>query len=152
MPNLTPSDTLEIRELMPDDYDGVIALWLASDGVTIRDVDQRAPLSAYLIQHRGLSFVAVDAGTIVGSTLCGTDGRRGYLQHVAVATSHRRRGIGRTLVDRSINALAERGIDKCHLMVLVDNVDAAAFWKRIGWTERSEIRLMSNTASRKPNA
>jgi ribosomal protein S18 acetylase RimI-like enzyme len=142
-----PDSALEIRELLPDDYDAVIALWRASDGVTIRDVDQRAPLSAYLVQHRGLSFVAVDGGVIVGSTLCGTDGRRGYLQHVAVAKSHRRRGIASALVDRSVCALAERGIDKCHLMVLADNADARAFWTRIGWKDRSDIRLMSYTAS-----
>jgi ribosomal protein S18 acetylase RimI-like enzyme len=125
----------------------VIALWRASDGVTIRDVDRREPLSAYLIRHRGLSFVAVDGGAIVGSTLCGTDGRRGYLQHVAVAKSHRRRGIASALVERSIDALAKRGIDKCHLMVIADNVDAQAFWTRIGWKDRSDIRVMSHTAS-----
>jgi len=143
---------IEIRELVPDDYDAVIALWRASDGVTLRDADQREPLSAYLVQHRGLSFAAFDNGIIVGSTLCGTDGRRGYLQHVAVAKSHRRRGIARALVERSINALAERGIDKCHLMVLSDNVEAQAFWTRIGWKERSEIRLMSYTTSGNSNA
>jgi ribosomal protein S18 acetylase RimI-like enzyme len=147
-----PDATIEIREFLPDDYDSVIALWRASDGVTIRDADQREPLSAYLTQHHGLSFVAVDGGVIVGSTLCGTDGRRGYLQHVAVAKSHRRRGVATALVERSVSALAERGIDKCHLMVLADNLDAQAFWTRIGWKDRSEIRLMSYTASGKPNA
>ena len=129
-----------------------MALWRASEGVTIREADERAPLSAYLVQHHGLSFVAVDGGAIVGSTLCGTDGRRGYLQHVAVATSHRRRGIATALVERSVNALAERGIDKCHLMVLADNVEAQAFWRRIGWKDRSEIRLMSLTVSGRSNA
>jgi ribosomal protein S18 acetylase RimI-like enzyme len=147
-----PDDTIDIREFLPDDYDAVMALWRSSEGVTIRDVDERAPLSAYLIQHRGLSFVAVDHGSIVGSTLCGTDGRRGYLQHVAVAKSHRRRGIATALVNRSVRALADRGIDKCHLMVLVENVDAQAFWTRIGWKDRSEIRLMSHTASGSANA
>ena len=150
MPRFDP--TIEIRELVPDDYDAVVALWRASDGVTMREADQREPLSAYLRQHSGLSFIAVDKGAVIGSTLCGTDGRRGYLQHVAVAKSHRRRGIASALVERSVNALAERGIDKCHLMVLADNVDAQAFWTRIGWKERSEIRLMSHTASGTSNA
>ena len=35
---------------------------------------------------------------------------------------------------------------------LVDNVDAQAFWTNIGWKERSEIRLMSHTASGSANA
>ena len=147
-----PNATIEIREFVPADYDAVIELWRESEGITIREADQREPLSAYLLQHRGLSFVAVEGRAIVGSTLCGTDGRRGYLQHVAVAKSHRRRGIATALVERSVKALAARGIDKCHLMVLADNVDAQAFWSRIGWKDRSDIRLMSFTLSGRWNA
>ena len=146
------TELIEIREFLPSDYDAVMELWRASEGVTIRDVDQREPLSAYLVQHRGLSFVAVDAGRVVGSTLCGTDGRRGYLQHVAVAKSYRRQGIATALVERSVDALAERGIDKCHLMVIAENRAAREFWSRIGWKDRSDIRLMSHTASGVPTA
>jgi Acetyltransferase (GNAT) family len=86
-------------------------------------------------------------GMVVGAVLCGTDGRRGYLQHLAVAPSHQRRGIGRELAARCVNALAAEGIDKCHVMVLADNNRAAAFWTRIGWAERPDIRLMSHIAS-----
>ncbi|MEP6495376.1 MAG: GNAT family N-acetyltransferase [bacterium] len=79
--------------------------------------------------------------------MCGTDGRRGYLQHLAVLPTHRRQGIGRQLAERRVHALAESGIDKCHLMVVAGNRDAAAFWTRLGWLDRSDIRLMSHTAS-----
>ncbi len=113
--------------------------------MTLRDVDAREPLIAYLARNPGLNFVALDASAIVGAVLCGTDGRRGYLQHLAVAPAHRRRGIGRALVERCIRALTARGIDKCHLMVVSDNHDAAAFWTRLGWVDRSDVRLMSRT-------
>jgi N-acetylglutamate synthase len=139
--------TTTIREFQPTDYDAVVSLWRASPGVTLRDADARAPLTAYIQRNAGLSFVATDANLIVGAVLCGTDGRRGYLQHLAVAVSHRRQGIGRELAERCVRALAERGIDKCHLMVVSDNHDATAFWTRIGWVERTDIRLMSHTSS-----
>jgi len=138
---------IEVREFTSADYDAVVSLWKASRGVTLRDVDARGPLTAYLGQHRGLSFVAVEGDAIVGAVLCGTDGRRGYLQHLAVASSHRRRGIGRALAERCVAALAARGIDKCHLMVVTQNVEAMAFWSRLGWKDRSDVRLMSHTAS-----
>jgi N-acetylglutamate synthase len=136
-----------IREFLPTDYDEVIALWREAPGVTLRDVDAPEPLTAYLTRNAGHSFVAVDGSQIVGAVLCGTDGRRGYLQHLAVAPTHRRRGIGRDLADRCVRALAARGIDKCHLMVVSGNHDAVAFWARLGWTERSDVRLMSHTTS-----
>jgi len=138
---------IEVREFTSADYDAVVSLWQTSPGVTLRDVDARGPLTTYLGQHRGLSFVAVEGDAIVGAVLCGTDGRRGYLQHLAVASSHRRRGIGRALAERCVAALAARGIDKCHLMVVTQNVEAMAFWSRLGWKDRSDVRLMSHTAS-----
>ncbi len=146
------AEPIEIWEFLPAHYDGVVALWRSSEGVVMRDADERGPLSTYLEQHRGLSFIAMQDDVVVGAVLCGTDGRRGYLQHVAVAPSHRRRGIGKSLVNASVRALAERGIDKCHLMVLANNTDAQAFWSRLGWKDRSDIRLMSHTMSGKSNA
>jgi ribosomal protein S18 acetylase RimI-like enzyme len=143
---------IDIRAFTPADYDSVTRLWQQSEGVTLRDVDAREPLTAYLEQHRDLSFVAVDGDVIVGAVLCGTDGRRGYLQHLAVAMSHRSNGIGRELAERSVAALSARGVDKCHLMVVAENAGAKAFWSRLGWKDRDDIRLMSHTASGKPNA
>lgn len=138
---------VQIREFQSADCDAVIALWRDAPGVTLRDADAREPLVAYLSRNPGLSFVAADRSRIVAAVLCGTDGRRGYLQHLAVAATHRRQGIGRRLADRCVQALARNGIDKCHLMVVTNNRDAAAFWTHIGWVDRGDIRLMSHTAS-----
>jgi N-acetylglutamate synthase len=141
-----------VREFSSADYDEVMELWRSAEGVTLRDADARAPLTAYLAQHRGLSFVATDSDRIVGAVLCGTDGRRGYLQHLAVAETHRRRGIGRELAERCVAALSARGVDKCHLMVVSDNAEAKAFWSRLGWKKRDDIQLMSFAAPGSPNA
>jgi N-acetylglutamate synthase len=144
--------SIDIRDFDATDYDAVITLWRSAPGVVIRDVDAREPLTSYIARNAGLSFVAVDGAEIVGAVLCGTDGRRGYLQHLAVAETHRRHGIGRRLAERCVQALSERGIDKCHLMVVSGNRDAAAFWTRIGWADRADVRLMSHTASGRPTA
>src|SRR5688500_4340583 len=99
------------REFEVADYDEVMGLWRASEGLVLRDVDQRAPLPCYLQANARLSFVAEVDGAIVGAVLCGTDGRRGYLQHLAVARGHRRQGVGRLLVEHAVTALAMRGIN-----------------------------------------
>lgn len=144
--------SIEIREFTPSDYDAAMAIWESAVGVTIRDVDGREPLTAYLNQHRGLCFVAVADDQIVGAVLCGTDGRRGYLNHLAVASAWRRRGIGRQLAERCIQALDARGVEKCHLMVKDDNAAGQTFWTQLGWVDRADIRLMSHTSSRRANA
>lgn len=140
-----------IRPLLPDDYDAVFALWRETEGLVLRDVDGREAVTSYLEHNRNLSFVALDGARVIGAVLGGTDGRRGYLQHLAVARSHRRRGTGRELVRRAVAALAERGIHKCHLMVLVGNEGARAFWRSVGWKEREDVLLMSHSADAEAN-
>lgn len=138
--------------MAPNDYDAVLALWRETEGLVLRDVDEREPVTRYLERNAGLSFVAIDGDELAGAALCGTDGRRGYLQHLAVAPSHRRNGLGRELVRRCLAALAARGILKCHLLVLVDNARARAFWRAIGWAERDDVLLVSHTESAGANA
>ncbi|MGH8017201.1 MAG: GNAT family N-acetyltransferase [Opitutaceae bacterium] len=62
-------------------------------------------MSRYLRRNPGLSFVAEVDGQIVGYAMAGDDGRRGYLQHVAVDVAYRRRGIAQTLISRCLAAL-----------------------------------------------
>ena len=143
---------IELREFRSADYEAVRLLWSASEGIVLREVDDREAVERYLERNPGVSFVASDGTRIVGAVLCGTDGRRGYLQHLAVAPEYRRRGIGRRLAERAVAALAERGIAKCHLMVLPANAEARAFWRRLGWVERPDVVVMSHTESGRPNA
>ena len=144
--------SLELRGFTPADYDAAFALWAETEEIVLRDVDARTPVLQYLTRNPGLSVVALDGGSVVGAVLCGTDGRRGYLHHLAVARSHRRRGIGRALAQRCLVALSERGIDKCHLMVLPTNTAARAFWHRLGWQERPDVVLMSHVQTDRDTA
>ena len=140
-----------IREFAIADYDSVLKLWKASEGLALRDVDERPAIRRYLRRNPGMSFVHEVGGEVVGAVLCGTDGRRGFLHHLAVAPGHRRRGVGRTLVERALHSLSSAGIDKCHLMVLPSNTAARAFWKSAGWVERSDVLLMSRTMKQTGN-
>jgi ribosomal protein S18 acetylase RimI-like enzyme len=133
----------DIRVMTIDDYDQVIALWQGTAGVGLDDVDGRPAIEGYLRRNEGMSFVAAEGGRIVGAVLCGTDGRRGYLHHLAVAAECRRRGVGAALVERCLAALAERGIVKCHIFAFAANVAARNFWARRGWKLREDLVVMS---------
>jgi ribosomal protein S18 acetylase RimI-like enzyme len=143
---------IEIVTFEPADYDGAFALWQITEGLTLREADSRAAIVAYLQQNRGLSFVAREGGALVGAVLAGSDGRRGYLQHLAVARAYRGQGIGRALAERAVHSLREIGIAKCHLMVRRDNSAAKSFWQHLGWQLRDEIELMSHVDPTAPPA
>jgi ribosomal protein S18 acetylase RimI-like enzyme len=143
---------VEVLPFQAQDYEQVMALWQATEGITLREADSREAILAYLARNPGLSFVARDGDVLAGAVLAGTDGRRGYLQHLAVAPPYRGRGVGRALAERVIEALRVAGISKCHLMVRQENERAKTFWAHLGWTVREDISLMSHAYPTVENA
>jgi Acetyltransferases len=143
---------MNILELTLEHYEAVIALWRRTPGICVRDADSREAITRYLARNPGLSFVALIDGELVGTALSGHDGRRGYLQHVAVDERFRGRGIAQALVSRCLEALARESIDKVHLEVLADNEPGNRYWERRGWTRRHDLHRYSLTLSGRKNA
>jgi N-acetylglutamate synthase len=125
------------------DYDEVFVLWSQCDGVGMAEGDSRDDIRAFLRRNPGLSFVATSGKKIVGAVLSSHDGRRGFLYHLAVAEGHRRSGVGRALAQRCLESLNAIGIPKCHIVVFVRNRSGHQFWRKFGWDERTELRMMS---------
>lgn len=134
---------IELREMIIDDYDTVLSLWQGTEGIGLSDADSKESIKRFLERNPGLSFVAMDGDALVGAALCGHDGRRGYIHHLSVAKSHRKQGIGKSLVGRCMYALIRIGIAKCHLIIFDYNQGAIDFWNKVGWTERVELVMMS---------
>ena len=134
---------ISIREMKPDDYPQVIELWKSCEGIGLSADDSQEGISHYLSCNPGLSLVAEEAGQVVGAVLVGQDGRRGYLNHLAVKSSHRSQGIGSALVNSSLAALRRIGIRRCHIFVFTDNQGALNFWEKVGWEARTELKIMS---------
>jgi ribosomal protein S18 acetylase RimI-like enzyme len=133
----------EIRPFETNDFAGALALWKSTPGVGLSSADSFEGVARFLARNPGLSFVASDGQLVVATILCGHDGRRGLIHHLAVAESHRRRGIGRTLVLRSLAELRRDGVEKCHLIVFRHNVEGYAFWRSLGAEERTTLGLFS---------
>jgi putative acetyltransferase len=131
-----------VRHFRIEDFDAVIALWRRTEGVGLNESDTRRAITAFLRRNPRLSFVAEQGGRIIGAVLCGHDGRRGYLHHLAVSKRHRRRGIGRRLVNACLAKLRKAGIQKCNIFIFANNAAGMKFWAHTGWSLRTELRLM----------
>lgn len=134
---------MKFRPMTTNDYASTVQLWTRTEGVRLRDADSREGIEKYLARNPGLSFVAESDDMLVGTIMSGHDGRRGYIQHLSVLDSYRRRGIGSQLVALCLEALKKEGILKSHLMILADNEAAKIFWSRLGWVGRRDIDLYS---------
>lgn len=135
--------SVAVRHFLPSDYGEARTLWAVTPGVGLSTADQQAPIEQFLKRNPGLSFVAVNEGSLVGTILCGHDGRRGLIHHLVTAQGHRRKGVGRLLLQSGLAALRAAGITKCHLLVFRDNPEGIAFWHAVRATERTELALFS---------
>jgi ribosomal protein S18 acetylase RimI-like enzyme len=134
---------VEIRPFRLADHPAAVRLWQATEGIGLSDADSLQGITLFLECNPDLSFVGVSGGELVATILCGHDGRRGFIYHLAVEPGHRHRGLGRELVERCLTALRAAGIDKCHLHVFRENVAGLAFWRRIGAEERTSLVTLS---------
>ena len=126
---------IQTREFGIDDYDAAIELWDRVEGLDVAEGDDRETIRRFLTQNSGLSRIATKDSKIVGAVLCGHDGRRGYIYHLAVDPAYEGRGLGRRLIDECLAGLKLAGRERANILVGKDNPRGREFWKRCGWED-----------------
>ncbi|MBE7720050.1 GNAT family N-acetyltransferase [Lacrimispora indolis] len=129
-----------IRTMTLKDYDKVYELWSGIKGFGLRTVDDsREGVKMFLNRNPATSVVAEEDGKIIGSILCGHDGRRGCMYHVCVAEGYRKHGIGQKMALEAMKRLKEEGINKVSLIAFKSNAVGNEFWNKVGWTFRDDL-------------
>ena len=138
------------RAMTIEDYEEVYQIWMHIKGFGIRSIDDsREGIARFLKRNPTTSVVAEIEGKIVGSILCGHDGRRGCFYHVCVAPEYRRQGIGKQMVIHAMEALRAEEINKVTLIAFTKNDIGNAFWNTIGWTKREDLNYYDFTLNEK---
>ncbi|MFO7626828.1 MAG: GNAT family N-acetyltransferase [Candidatus Fermentibacteraceae bacterium] len=133
---------MRIRAMSSRDHGELIRLWSSFPGNAITGADSRDEFDAFLTKNGSFCFTACEQDAVVGSVMAGSDGRRGYVYHLAVKTDHQRKGLGGALMRRVEDALSKAGLEKIHLFIFSDN-PAVAFYEKSGWHVRNDITVMS---------
>lgn len=134
---------IDYRTFAQTDYPAARQLWESMEGIGLSEADSADGIARYLKRNSGLSFVAVDGNRLIGTILCGHDGRRGFIHHLAVHPGRQRHGIGGELLRRALAQLAAEGIEKCHVFVFQTNAVGREFWRRVGGQERVDLAMFS---------
>jgi ribosomal protein S18 acetylase RimI-like enzyme len=150
------AETIVIRRALPRDVDGVAALWeklVAHHHALDSELPAATPRGAIYYGRRIIDriddpsacvLVAADGQKIVGYALgfvvdlvpeMFDQEPSGFLADIYVETTHRRRGIGRALVQRMIAWFAEHNLAYWEWHVAALNEEAVAFWKALGGRE-----------------
>ena len=131
---------MTIAPATPRDRAATIALWQAA-GLTRPWNDPGADFDLALGTPTSDVLLARDGGEVIGSVMVGFDGHRGWVYYLATAPDHRKRGVGRALMQAAEATLREFGCPRIRLMVRGDNRAARGFDKAIGYETQDVITL-----------
>jgi ribosomal protein S18 acetylase RimI-like enzyme len=135
---------VDARRMSLDDYDDLVALWKAA-GLEHRPDgrDSRASVARDLARPGNLFLMAWDGDLAVGSVLCTEDGRKGWINRLAVRPSHQRRGIATMLVEAAEEHFNSLGIGVYAIIVHRGNASSLALFHALGYENHEEMIYLS---------
>ncbi len=137
-----------IRAMVADDYPAAEELWRRTEGIGLNESDTKNAIAVYLQRNPGMSAVGQsERGIVLGAVLCGHDGRRGYLHHLAVDPAHRHQGIAKRLLEWCFERLREASVPKCNIFLFSDNESGTSFWNGNGWSSRPDLLVFQKATS-----
>ena len=133
--------TFKIRAFQPSDETHVAKLWSVAFPDEPQWNESHALIKQKLTTQPELFFVCLDGERIVGTTIAGYDGVRGWVHKVASHPADRGRGIGKLLMSHAENALRALGCVKLNLQVRTGNDSATEFYSQIGYKTEERISM-----------
>jgi GNAT superfamily N-acetyltransferase len=106
------ADRVVLRRLEAADYDRLLSLWTeAGLEHKPRGRDSRPAFERQLDLDMVAFFGLFRDGELVGNVLATHDGRKGWINRLAVAPAYRRRGLARRLIAAAEEWLAAQGLE-----------------------------------------
>ena len=131
---------LTIRTYNPADQEAVVRLW-KDCSLVVPANDPIQDIARKIRFQKDLFLVAVREGKLVGTVMAGYEGRRGWINYLAVSPAHQRRGIGRRLIQEAENRLLALGCPKVNLMVRRSNTQVIKFYRNLGFSPDDVVSL-----------
>ncbi len=133
--------TFSIRAITSDDYNALVELWTASgSGFQVKGRESADAMTRHLEQFPDLSFVAIANDKFVGAVLGTHDGRKGWINRLAVRPEFRRQGVAAALVEACDSAIRSAGIEIVASLVEADNEASTALFRKLGYSDAIEVR------------
>lgn len=135
---------VKIRRFRIEDYDALIALWdEARLSYRPKGRDRRDKIEKEIKHSNAVFLVAEKDGSLVGSVFGTHDGRKGWINRVAVSHACRKQGIGARLVKEAEKRLEDSGIEIIACLIEDRNTVSKAVFERLGYKRHTAITYFS---------
>ena len=133
-----------IAFLTASDYDSVRDLWIAS-GLPIKPGgrDSRERFAAQLAEDRQTVIGLRGGERLIGVIVATHDGRKGWINRLAIHPDFRRQGLGQRLIAVAEQALRDQGMQVIAALIEDWNGSSLALFQKIGYTTHSDIHYLT---------
>jgi ribosomal protein S18 acetylase RimI-like enzyme len=130
------SQDIFIRQFSQKDYDKIIELW-RNAGLTFRPEgrDSPAKINEQIKNVTTIILVAEFNGKIVGTVLGTHDGRKGWINRLAVDTEFRRKNVAKRLVVELESRFEKIGLEVVACLIEGENTASMEVFKKLGYEE-----------------
>jgi len=138
----------KIRRLTIDDYDEMIKLWQRSSlPFKSKGRDSRQEIVRQMNANPELFLGAFEGRTLVGTVVGSYDGRKGWINRLAIDPDHRRQGVGQLLIARIEKSLTEKGARIIAALVEASNLKSISLFEKLGYVTDRGILYLSKRES-----
>ena len=139
---------MKIKRLTPADYDVLVNLWVKA-GLSFRPEgrDSKPALQTQIKETPDLFLGAFLEDELIGCVIASCDGRKGWINRLAVLPDYRRQGIAQALLQAAETALKRRGVDVVGALIFEANVSSLNLFQKMGYTSHEDIRYVSKRKS-----
>ena len=140
--------TFAVRDFRIEDYDQVIRLW-RSCGLPFRvnGRDSRERIAKEIEKPTAIFLVAEREGRIVGTLLGTTDGRKGWINRLAVDPEHQRSGLGTKMIEEMEARFSKMGLEVLACLIEDHNQGSKAFFQELGYKDDPTVHYYSKRKS-----
>ena len=137
---INPLAELSIREFTSDDYDTLIKVWQeAKLPYKPAGRDRKESIAEEIERANAVFLVGEINGEIVGSAFGTHDGRKGWINRVAVRPRYQRQGVAAKLVSEVERRLESMGIGIIACLIEDWNKESINFFEKIGYQSHKNI-------------
>ena len=139
---------MKTRSLTISDYDQIVALWKRSE-LPFRPSgrDRKEAVQAQMVANPDFFLGAYEDDRLVGVVVATSDGRKGWINRLAVDPSSRRKGVAEALIKESEKTLRKYGLRIFCALIEDYNASSMQLFKKCGYKEHRDIVYFSKRDS-----
>jgi ribosomal protein S18 acetylase RimI-like enzyme len=135
---------MEIRNLAIEDYDGMIQLWLRADlPIRIKGRDSKSAIESQMRSSPDFFIGAFEKSSLIGVVVVSSDGRKGWINRLAVDPGYRGKGIAKSLVAEAEKVLRKQGMQVFSTLIEDSNIASKGLFRKCGYVEYKDIMYFS---------